>query len=169
MTTLDRANDACLGPASRIVEPALATIRWIAHPVLVCLALRLALAVPFWKSGILKWEGFLQLSDVAVLLFSDEFKLHLPGGPYGFPAPGVMAFLAGCAEVALPVLLVLGLGTRFTAAGLLLMTLVIQLTVPDGWPLHLTWAALALAIMACGPGGLSVDHFLVRPWRARQP
>src|SRR5581483_4629227 len=55
--------------------------------------MRLALAVPFWKSGILKWNGFLKLSDTAVALFTDEFMLHLPGGPYHYPFPAVMAFL----------------------------------------------------------------------------
>ena len=94
-----------------------------------------ALAVPFWRSGVNKWDGFLQLNDVAVLLFASEFMLHLPGGPYPFPAPAVMAFLAGSAEILLPVLLVLGLATRMAAAGLLFMTLIVQLTVPDGWPL----------------------------------
>jgi len=44
------------------------------------------LAVPFWKSGILKWDGFLQLSDTAVTLFTDEFTLDLPGGPYHYAA-----------------------------------------------------------------------------------
>ena len=33
------------------------------------------------------------------------------------------------------------------------MTLVVQLTVPDGWPVHVTWAAMALGIMAWGRGG----------------
>ncbi|MBA3520755.1 MAG: DoxX family protein [Rhizobiales bacterium] len=59
-----------------------------------------------------------------------------PGGPYDFPAPGLVAFAAGSAEILLPVLLVLGLATRLAALGLLVMTLVVQLTVPDGWPLH---------------------------------
>ncbi len=122
--------------------------------------LRLALSVPFWKSGILKWNGFLQLNDTAVYLFSDEFKLHLPGGPYDFPAPAAMAFLSGCGEIIFPVLLVLGLGTRFAALGLLFMTCIVELTVPDGWPIHITWAAMALAIMAWGPGRLSIDHAL---------
>jgi putative oxidoreductase len=36
----------------------------------------------------------------------------------------------------------------------------VQLTVPDGWPLHVTWAALALGIMAWGPGRLSLDHLI---------
>lgn len=134
----------------------------LAPPTLTQLVLRCALAVPFWRSGVNKWEGFLQLTEVAVLLFSTEFQLHLPGGPYPFPAPGSVAFAAGTAEILLPVFLVLGLATRAAAFGLLLMTLVIQFTVPGGWPLHLTWAAMALAIMAWGPGRISLDHWIER-------
>jgi len=135
-------------------------IRAAATPSLVQLVMRVALAIPFWKSGILKWTGFMKLSDTAVALFTDEFMLHLPGGPYHYPAPMVMAFLSGCGEVCFPVLLILGLGTRFAALGLLFMTLIVELTVPDGWPIHLTWAAMALGIMAWGPGRISLDHWL---------
>ena len=131
-----------------------------AQPWWVQLMLRIALAVPFWKSGILKWQGFLTPSDTAIALFTDVFRLHLPGGPYAFPAPAVFAFLSGCGEVILPVLLVLGLGTRFAAMGLLVMTCVVQLTVPEGWPIHLTWAAMALGIAAWGPGRISLDYLL---------
>nr|WP_315800668.1 MULTISPECIES: DoxX family protein [unclassified Bradyrhizobium] len=127
---------------------------------LVQLVTRIALAVPFWRSGILKWDGFLRLSDTAVTLFSDEFMLHLPGGPYHFPMPTVMAFLSGCGEVGFPVLLILGLGTRFAALGLLFMTCIVELTVPDGWPIHLTWAAMALGLIAHGGGKISLDHVL---------
>ena len=73
-----------------------------------------------------------------------------------------MAFAAGSAEILLPVLLVLGLATRLAALGLLVMTLVVQLTVPDGWPLHVTWAAMALGIMAWGPGRISLDYWIGR-------
>lgn len=148
------------GGVARAVGRARRFIERLARPSFVQLALRLALAVPFWKSGILKWQGFLQLNDTAIYLFSDEFKLHLPGGPYPFPAPAVFAFLSACGEVSFPVLLVLGLGTRFAAAGLLLMTCIIELTIPDGWPIHMTWAAMALGIAAWGPGRLSIDHLL---------
>jgi putative oxidoreductase len=129
---------------------------------LVQLALRFALAFPFWQSGTLKWDGFLKLNDTAVSLFTDEFMLHLPGGPYPFPAPNVMAFLSGCGEVTFAVLLVLGLATRFAGLGLLFMTLIVELTVPDGWPIHLTWAAMALAIIAGGAGRLSLDALIRR-------
>ena len=112
------------------------------------------------------WDGFLALDPLAVLLFSSEFRLHLPGGSYAFPAPHLIAFAAGTAEVVLPVLLVLGLGTRFAALGLLAKTAVIQLTVPGGWPVHLTWAAMALGLMAWGPGRLSLDALAARGRRA---
>ena len=139
--------------ANRLVQAA-------AVPSLVQLVMRVALAVPFWRSGMLKWSGFLKLSDTAVTLFTDEFMLHLPGGPYHYPAPAVMAFLSGCAEILFPVLLVLGLATRFAALGLLFMTLIVELTIPEGWPVHITWAAMALGIMAWGPGRFSIDFWL---------
>jgi putative oxidoreductase len=137
-------------------------IRAIAQPSLTQLVLRFALALPFWRSGVNKWDGFLQLNDVAVFLFSSEFKLHLPGGPYPFPAPAALAFATATAEILLPILLVFGLASRLAALVLLVMTLVVQLTVPDGWPLHITWAAMALGIMAWGPGRFSLDHLVGR-------
>lgn len=145
-----------------LIDKANHLVQTLATPSLVQLVLRVALAVPFWRSGMLKWDGFLRLNDTAVALFSDEFMLHLPGGPYHFPAPTVMAFLSGSAEIMFPILLVLGLGTRLAALGLLFMTLIVELTVPDGWPIHLTWAAMALGIMALGPGSISLDHLICR-------
>ncbi|MBR0711643.1 DoxX family protein [Bradyrhizobium liaoningense] len=151
-----------LPPLGLLIDKANQLVQTLAAPSLVQLVLRVALAVPFWRSGMLKWAGFLRLNDTAVTLFSDEFMLHLPGGPYHFPAPTVMAFLSGSGEILFPILLVLGLGTRFAALGLLFMTVIVELTVPDGWPIHLTWAAMALGIMAYGPGNLSVDHLICR-------
>jgi putative oxidoreductase len=143
-----------------LVDKASRLVQAVAVPSLVQLVMRLALAVPFWKSGILKWNGFLRLSDTAVTLFTDEFMLHLPGGPYHYPAPALMAFLSGCGEITFPVLLVFGFATRFAALGLLVMTAIVELTVPDGWPIHITWAAMALAIMAWGPGRVSIDYWI---------
>jgi putative oxidoreductase len=161
-----------LRTAGLLADKASQLVQRVAVPSLVQLVMRVALAVPFWKSGILKWTGFLKLSDTAVTLFTDEFMLHLPGGPYHYPVPAVMAFLSGCAEIMFPVLLVLGFATRFAALGLLFMTLIVELTVPDGWPIHITWAAMALGIMAWGPGRISIDYlarsFLRLPDSIRQ-
>jgi putative oxidoreductase len=137
-------------------------IRAIAPPALTQLVLRLGLAVPFWRSGINKWDGFLQLNDVAILLFTSEFRLHLPGGPYPYPAPAFLAFVVACAEILLPIVLVFGFATRLAALALLIMTIMVQLTVPDGWPIHITWAAMALALMAGGGGRISLDHLIGR-------
>ena len=125
--------------------------------------LRIALAVPFFKSGLTKWDGFLSPSPAAVFLFEDEFKLHIFGQAYDFPIPDVLAWLDSIAEIVLPILLVVGLATRLSALGFLVMTGVIQLVVPDGWAnFHLPWAALAVAIIALGPGSLSLDHLVDR-------
>jgi putative oxidoreductase len=127
------------------------------------LALRCALAVPFWRSGLTKWDGFLQLSDSARVLFTEEFRLHIFGHEIAYPMPGVVAHLSGIAEICLPVLLVVGLGTRYAAAALLLMTGIIQLTVPDGWAnFHLAWAAMALTLVVFGPGRAAVDELIAR-------
>jgi len=131
--------------------------------------LRIALAVPFFRSGLTKWDGFLELSPSATYLFSDEFKLHVFGGIYDFPFPDLFALVDGVGEIALPVLLVLGLATRFAALALLVMTGVIQLVVPEGWAnFHLPWAGLALAIMALGPGPLSLDRLIDSAGRRRR-
>ncbi|WP_371348193.1 DoxX family protein [Ancylobacter sp. IITR112] len=127
-------------------------------PALPLLGLRLALAVPFFFSGLTKWDGFLTLSAGAHFLFEEEFRLHLFGGTYPYPFPTLMAAAAGTGEIVLPLLLVAGLFTRFAALGLLLMTAVIQLTVPEGWAnFHLPWAAMAFALVVFGGGSLGLD------------
>jgi putative oxidoreductase len=156
-----------LSTVAMLVDKASGLVQAVAVPSLVQFVMRVALAVPFWRSGILKWNGFLKLSDTAVTLFTDEFMLHLPGGPFHYPAPAVMAFLSGCGEIMFPVLLLLGFATRFAALGLLLMTVIVELTVPDGWPVHITWAAMALGIMAWGPGRVSIDYWLKKAMFAR--
>jgi putative oxidoreductase len=127
-----------------------------------------ALAVPFWRSGLTKWDGFLQLSDSARYLFAEEFRLHIFGRQIPYPVPGLFAHLSGIAEVCLPVLLVLGLGTRLAAAALLGMTAIIQLTEPDGWAnFHLPWAAMAFALVVSGPGRVALDRWIARRWSTR--
>lgn len=130
---------------------------------LVLLGLRIALAVPFFRSGLTKWDGLFQISPATLYLFSQEFKLHLFGATIAYPFPTLMAWAASIGEVVLPVLLVVGLLTRFSALGVLVMTIVIQLTIPEGWAnFHLPWAAMALALVALGAGRVSLDSFLVR-------
>ncbi len=117
------------------------------------LALRLFPAAVFWQSGRSKVEGF-QIKDSTWFLFEQEYKLPLIPSDWA-------AVLATLAEHALPVLLVLGIATRLSALGLLGMTAVIQTFVyPEAWATHGLWAACFLALIARGPGRLSLDHLL---------
>lgn len=123
----------------------------------LALFLRVALAGPFWLSGRTKVDegSWLSISETTYFLFQEEYS--------GVPLPpNLAAVMATTAEHALPLLLLVGLGTRFAAAGLIAMTLVIQLFVyPDAWwSTHMQWTALGLAVLALGPGGWSLDSLI---------
>ena len=141
---------------------------------LVALLARLSLAAVFWTSGQTKVQGLVvnlvegefslgwpRLSDNALALFRDEYRLPLL-------APELAAPMAAFAEHLFPLLLLLGLATRLSALALLAMTLVIQVFVyPGAYATHGTWAALMLVLMARGPGVFSLDHALARRHRGR--
>jgi putative oxidoreductase len=128
--------------------------------------LRIALALPFLRSGLTRWDGF-SISFGTLYLFEEQFKLHILGGVYDLPAPDLLATLVAVAEIVLPILIIAGLATRLAALGLLVMTGVIQLVFPEGWAnFHLNWAAMAVAIIALGPGRLSLDQWIAR-WLRR--
>lgn len=153
---------------ARLVVRACGGFGRIPH-ALVALLARFSIAAVFWNSGQTKVTGFAinivsgefalgwpHLSDSALALFQDEYKLP-------FIAPALAAPMAATAEHLLPLLLLVGLGSRFAAFGLLGMTLVIQTFVyPDAYPTHGTWAALLLYLMSRGPGAISLDHWIAR-------
>ena len=136
-----------------LVEP-------LVHPLsqaLLALFVRIALAAPFFLSGRTKVvEGTLfSISNSTYELFETEYA--------GVPLPPHFAAVAAAtAEHLLPALLLLGLGTRFAALGLIGMTMVIQIFVyPEAWwGTHMQWVALALTVLALGPGQLSFDRLL---------
>ena len=121
---------------------------------LLALTTRVAVGAIFFLSGRTKVDGLLTVSDSAYNLFREEYKLPL------LP-PELAAHMAAYAEHLFPVLLVLGLFTRFAALSLLGMTLVIQIFVyPSAWPTHLSWAALLLYLVRSGGATLSLDHLV---------
>jgi len=136
---------------------------------LIALLARFSIAAVFWNSGQTKVQGLAlnfvsgdfalgwpRLSDSALSLFQDEYKLPLL-------TPELAAPMAAFAEHLFPLLLLFGLATRFSALALLVMTLVIQVFVyPGAYATHGTWAALLLYLMARGPGVFSIDHLLAR-------
>lgn len=120
---------------------------------IVALVARLAVANVFWRSAQTKVDG-LHIKDTTFFLFREEYKVPvLP--------PDVAAYLATYQELAFSVLLVIGLASRLSALGLMLMVAVIQIFVyPEGWPDHVLWFALLLLIFARGPGAISIDHLI---------
>jgi putative oxidoreductase len=129
---------------------------------LLLLFTRIAVGHIFWASGQTKVEGW-SLSDSAVELFRSEYRLPL------IP-PEIAATMAATMEHVLPLMLLIGLGTRFAALGLFAMTLVIQLFVyPEAWWVHAMWLAALAWIIAKGGGALSLDHLIVRRMGSAHP
>lgn len=157
MTALARR---LLAAVARRREPLLA--RLALPRDLLDLAIRLHVANVFFASGLSKLADW----DKTLFLFQAEY--HVP-----LLSPPVAAFLGTAAEVALPVLLALGLATRFTAAALFLVNIV---AVVSFWQVlgqneaalntHFYWGALLLVSAAHGPGRIALDHLLWRAARA---
>jgi putative oxidoreductase len=151
--TLARSSNMERGLRARWNDVAVRLSRLVTHDLLA-LSARVAIAAIFFMSGRTKVDGLLTVSDTAYTLFRVDYRVPLL-------SPEVAAHLATYAEHLFPVLLVLGLLTRLSAAALLGMTLVIQIFVyPDAWPTHLSWAALMLYLIGRGAGTFSVDRVL---------
>lgn len=117
---------------------------------LLALAFRLAVAVVFFRSGLTKIASW----DATVALFDMEYMV--PVLPAAFAA-----YLATATELGASALLAFGLFSRFAAAALLGMTLVIQVFVyPENWPDHLLWGSILAYLFTRGPGALSIDHLI---------
>lgn len=170
MNTLTSSGDAATGGMvprlTALIQSVNGLMGQLPNTLLAFIA-RFSIAAVFWKSGQTKIEGLAidivsgtftlgvpRLSDNAVFLFKEEYKLPI------LP-PALGAALAALGEHILPILILLGLATRLSALGLLGMTMVIQLFVyPDAYATHGTWAAVLLYLMAHGPGKLSIDAWI---------
>jgi putative oxidoreductase len=137
-----------------MVQRLLATLGRIPY-WFIALCARIFPAAVFWQSGQTKVAGF-HLKPSAVALFQNEYQLPVID-------PTAAAYLSAVGELVLPVLLVLGLATRFAALGLLFMTAVIEIFVyPLAWPTHGVWATCFLLLIARGPGEVSLDALIAR-------
>lgn len=144
-------------PSTAPLSHAVGVIERLLPPDVISLVARVSIAAVFFLSGRTKVEGLLTITEGTFILFRDEYRVPL------LP-PDVAAVMATGAEHLFPVLLVLGLATRFSALALLGMTLVIELFVyPLGWPTHLLWAAVLLYLLRFGGGRFSLDHLLRWP------
>ena len=141
-----------------MVQRLLATLNRIPY-WFIALCARVFPAAVFWQSGQTKVAGF-HLKPSAVALFQNEYQLPVID-------PTAAAYLSAVGEHVLPVLLVLGLATRFAALGLLFMTAVIEIFVyPLAWPTHGVWATCFVLVIARGPGEVSIDALIARRFKA---
>ncbi|MFA5240754.1 MAG: DoxX family protein [Sulfuricella sp.] len=123
------------------------------------LLIRLWVANVFWQSGLTKIMSW----DSTVFLFTYEFRVPL------LP-PEVAAMLAAAIELSFPVLLALGLGTRFAALFLFVFNMMAVISYPGlsevGLKDHMYWGLLLLVTLLHGPGKISLDHFVCRKFCA---
>ena len=115
---------------------------------------RCGIAAVFFLSGRTKVTGWFTITDDAFELFRTEYSLPLV-------PPEIATYAATFSEHFFPILLVLGLFTRYAALALLGMTTVIEIFVyPDAWPTHLSWAGLLLPLIAFGGGRVALDRLI---------
>ena len=172
MTSLTQAEArASANPFVRLIE-GLNRLLSLTPYWLIAIAARVALIRVFWWSARTKvvdgsslipqsLDG-IRLSDSAVYLFSDEYKVHLLGKVYDLPNPQLLALFAMIAEHTFPLLLAIGLGTRYAALGLFGMTLFIEAVYPEQYNEHLPWAVCCLVLVKWGGGLFSLDRLLAR-------
>jgi putative oxidoreductase len=124
------------------------------------LGVRLVVAGVFFQSGLTKIANW----DSTVSLFENEYAVPL------LP-PEIAAFAGTGVELVFPVLLALGLGSRFAAFVLFVFNIVAVASYPDlgaaGLKDHQTWGLLLLVTLLHGPGALSLDRVLGRVFGGR--
>ncbi len=157
MTDMSPAVAHARSVPARIVQRAIATLDGIPY-WFIALAARIFPAAVFWQSGQTKVAGF-HLKASAIALFQNEYQLPLID-------PTAAAYVSAFSEHFFPILLAIGLATRFSALALLFMTSVIEIFVyPGAWPTHGVWATCFLVVIARGPGLLSLDHLIARKFQ----
>ena len=151
---------------NRLIDSFIGLLARLPYPPIALLG-RLSVGLVFWNSGRSKVDGWniFQVSDKTLFLFSDEYRLFRLFGKqelWTMP-PWTAALAAQIAEHVLGALLIAGLASRFSALGLFIMTLIIEVFVyPQAYVMHGTWAAILLMLVKFGPGALSLDHLIRR-------
>ena len=144
--------------SQRLAQWSINGLDWLS-PV-VNLLFRLWVANVFWKAGMVKLASW----DSTLYLF--EYEYAVP-----FLPTELAAYIGTGVEITMPVLLALGLGTRFSALVLFVFNIIAVVSYPTlneiGIKDHQYWGLLLLVPLFHGPGALSVDHFIrKRLWQS---
>jgi len=137
----------------------------------VLLLFRLFVAVAFWRAGVVK------LADPSGTLALFTHDYHVP-----IFSPHTAALLGTWVELILPWFLAFGVAGRPIAIVLFVYNIVAVISYPDLWPNglwngligddfndHKAWGMMLLALVAWGPGLLSVDGIIGAVLRRRAP
>lgn len=153
------------------VESFVSACSFIPYAV-VALALRLVMAREFFLQGQALVDGPRVPLTVGDFSLSAVLPLQIKAETFGLflskyaalpVPPAIGAYALSYALFVLPIMLVLGFGTRFAALALLAFTALLQVYVaPEAlWTTHIYWAAILLVLFGGGPGQVSVD-FIIR-------
>ncbi|MDE3999901.1 DoxX family protein [Glaesserella parasuis] len=130
------------------------------------LGLRLFVAYEFFETGLEKWYGQNWFADI-----QEQFPFPF----YLLPSEINWAFAMG-AELLFPLLLVVGLFTRFSALGLSVLTIVAWYAVhsgmgynvcQNGYKMALVYLVILAPLMFQGAGMVSVDFWLQKRFSAK--
>lgn len=153
---------------------------------LVALALRIIIALVFFIDGQARIDGprlsylipgfdlhsyYIRGFDLSVIL-PGQPKVALVASVFDTLESAMLSTFIGYViaytAFVLPIMLVLGAGTRFVALGLLGLTVLMQIFIaPQAlWTAHIYWASILIVLMSLGAGKISVDQ-IVRLIRGR--
>jgi putative oxidoreductase len=137
----------------------------------VALGLRLLMARIFFLDG----QGKIAGPRLSESILGYDFSVILPAQVKAetftafltqfapLPVPPVLAaYMVSYAEFILPIMLVVGLGSRVAALGMLIMTAVISTYImPEAlWTTQVYWFAILTLLLTQGPGKVSLDHVI---------
>ena len=119
------------------------------------LAARLYVGWAFFSSGLTKLNNW----DSTLFLFEEEY--HVPLLPYE-----LAAYLGTAAEIILPLLLMAGLASRFSALGLFFVNIVAVISLENiaaaAYAQHVLWGTLLLQVVIFSGGRFAFDYVVKR-------
>ncbi len=179
-------NPPVLGRAGELYHQVYGKVQDLVSHNLLALFARLAIAGVFWRSFLNKVEtngifdyvevinnfeiqrSLIKIPSFPITIEQSTFSQFAEGGQFALPlVPGnIAAVMATMGEGTLPILLVLGLFSRFAATGLIVMAMVIQIFVfPTNvhfWGTVALWLIPLLYLAGRGSGAISLDYVLTR-------
>ena len=120
------------------------------------LAARFYVGWAFFSSGLTKLKDW----DSTLFLFEEEYQV--PFLPYE-----IAAYLGTAAEIILPLLLMAGIASRFSALGLFFVNIVAVISLEEiaaaAYAEHVLWGMLLVQIVIFSGGRFALDR-LIKAW-----